>query len=118
MTTLFDLTADAAATAQRAQELSVLAALSDLILQAARQAIPSDVEQLITLPDCGPRNKPLMPLLIGLVEALKVTAEAVADNAWDEGYPVDDCLTVELCNSCHSAYMAIGAATTAPTKKP
>ena len=70
-------------------------ALSDLILQAARQAIPSDVEHLITL-DCGPRNKPLMPLLIGLVEALRVTARAVEDNALDEGYPVDNSLVSGL----------------------
>ena len=92
--------------------------ISELILNAARSAVPADAEQLMTLPDCGPRNKPLMPLLIGLVEALKITAEAVADNAWDEGCPVDARLTNELCNSCHSAYMAIGAATTAPLKKP
>lgn len=117
MTTLFDLTADPAATAQRAQELSVLAALSDLILQAARQAIPSDVEQLMTLPDCGPRNKPLMPLLIGLVEALSATAEAVADNAMDEGYPVDCQLAVELAQTLASAYIAITDAAR-PLKKP
>lgn len=92
--------------------------ISELILDAARAAVPADAEQLMLLPDCGPRNKPLMPLLIGLVEALKVTAEAVADNAWDEGYPVDARLTNELRNSCTSAYMAIGAATEAPLKKP
>ena len=82
-------------------------ALSDLILQAARKAIPSDAEQLITLPDCGPRNKPLMPLLIGLVEALRVTADAVADNAWDEGYPVDAVLAAKLNKQCALAYYAI-----------
>jgi len=92
-------------------------ALSDLILQAARQAITSDVEQLITLPDCGPRNKPLMPLLIGLVEALKVTAEAVADNAMDEGYPVDAGVVEKLYKQCIFASFAIARATTAPLKK-
>jgi len=90
-------------------------ALSDLILQAARQAIPSDVEQLITLPDSGRRNKPLMPLLVGLVEALRVTAQAVADNALDERYPVDTRLVVELSWSIGLARQALQYAT-APKK--
>jgi len=61
------------------------AALSDLILQAARQAIPKHVDSLLTLPDCGERNRPLMPLLAGLIDAAKVTAGAINDNAWDSG---------------------------------
>ena len=81
--------------------------ISDMILQAARGAVPADAEQLMLLPDCGPRNKPLMPLLIGLVEALRVTAEAVADNAWDEGYPVDAGVVVKLNKQCTLACYAI-----------
>jgi hypothetical protein len=60
-------------------------ALSDLILQAARQALPANPQQLIRLPDCGKRNQPLMPLLVGLIDAAKVTASAINDNAWDSG---------------------------------
>jgi hypothetical protein len=60
-------------------------ALSDLILQAARQALPAHVDSLISLPDCGERNRPLMPLLVGLIDAAKVTAGAINDNAWDSG---------------------------------
>jgi hypothetical protein len=60
-------------------------ALSDLILQAARQALPQHIETLITLPDVGQRNQPLLPLLVGLIDAARVTARAVADNAWDSG---------------------------------
>jgi hypothetical protein len=71
-------------------------ALSDLILQAARQAIPSNVEQMITLPDCSVRNQPLMPLLIGLIDATQATAEAVSDNAWDESRPMDRGLMTDL----------------------
>jgi hypothetical protein len=63
-------------------------ALSDLILQAARQAIPAGVDSLLALPDVGARNQPLMPLLVGLIDAAKVTANAIADNAWDAGQPV------------------------------
>jgi hypothetical protein len=60
-------------------------ALSDLILQAARQALPAHVDSLLPLPDCGERNRPLMPLLVGLIDAAKVTASAINDNAWDSG---------------------------------
>ena len=71
-------------------------ALSDLILQAARQALPKHVDSLITLPDCGERNQPLMPLLVGLIDAAKVTAAALADNAWDSGQAVPKGLATDL----------------------
>ena len=80
--------------------LSCAGALSDLILQAARQALPADVDSLIELPDCGERNNPLMPLLVGLIDAAKATATAINDNAWDKGpaLPKDmaDALLYEL----------------------
>jgi hypothetical protein len=60
-------------------------ALSDLILQAARQALPKHTDSLLTLPDVGARNQPLMPLLVGLIDAAKTTASAINDNAWDSG---------------------------------
>jgi len=91
--------------------------ISSAILEAARGAVPADAEQLMLLPDCGPRNKPLMPLLIGLVEAVKVTAEAVADNAWDEDYPVDAGVAAELRDSLVYAFCALSSAATA-VKKP
>ena len=75
-------------------------ALSDLVLQAARHALPAHVDSLIQLPDVGARNQPLMPLLVGLIDAAKVTASAVNDNAWDAGpaLPKDmaDTLLTEL----------------------
>ena len=71
-------------------------ALSDLILQAARQALPKHTDSLLTLPDCGERNRPLMPLLVGLIDAAKVTASAVADNAWEDGQPPPGELSVGM----------------------
>jgi DNA polymerase/3'-5' exonuclease PolX len=88
--------------------------ISAAILEAARAAVPADVEQLMLLPGCGPRNKPLMPLLIGLVEALRVTAEAVADNAMDEGYPVDARTAAELQRVCVFARSQISTAGLVP----
>ena len=67
------------------QPLECPGALSDLILQAARQALPANPQQLIQLPDCGEHNRPLLPLLVGLIDAAKVTAGAINDNAWDAG---------------------------------
>jgi hypothetical protein len=76
------------------------AALSDLILRAARAAIPAHVDSLMTLPDCGERNRPLTPLLVGVIDAAKVTASAINDNAWDSGpaLPADmaDALLIEV----------------------
>ena len=76
--------------------LSCDGVLSDLILQAARQALPDNPQQLIRLPNCGKRNQPLMPLLVGLIDATKVTATAIAENAWDDGQSPPDDLIVGL----------------------
>jgi hypothetical protein len=90
--------------------------ISAAILEAARAAVPTDVERLLLLPDCGPRNKPLIPLLVGLVEALKVTSAAVADNAWDEGCPVDFRLELQLRTALQAAAFSLSDATTAAKK--
>lgn len=74
--------------------------LSDLILQAARQAIPADVERLITLPDSGSRNQPLLPLLVGLLDAAQTTVNAIDDNAWDDCLPLDPELANDLAKQC------------------
>jgi hypothetical protein len=78
-------------------------ALSDLILQAARAAIPADVDSLIAvLPDSGPRNRPLMPLLLGLIDATQATARAVADNARDGAHPLDWMMVYGLAQQLRS----------------
>jgi hypothetical protein len=97
--------------------MSCQTVVSDLILQAARQAVPGDVERLMLLPDCGARNKPLLPLLVGLVEALQVTAKAVADNAWDESHPLDSRLAAELAQECVAIAADIKNATQCPDSR-
>jgi hypothetical protein len=84
------------------QQLECPAVLSDLILQAARQAIPARVESLVILPDLSERNGPLMPLLVGLLDAVQTTAKAIADNAWDEGQRLDDQLAYDLAGQCRA----------------
>lgn len=89
-------------------------ALSDLILQAARQAIPADVDRLITLPDSGRRNNPIMPLLVGLIDATQQVAQAVADNAWDESLPLDRELMSDLARQSRAIATAIETASACP----
>ena len=90
------------------------AALSDLILQAARQAIPADVNRLITLPDSGPRKNPILPLLVGLIDATQQVAQAVADNAWDESLPLDRELMSDLARQSRAIATAIETASACP----
>jgi hypothetical protein len=89
-------------------------ALSDLILQAARQAIPGYVSQLITLPDSGRLNQPILPLLVGLIDATQQVAQAVADNAWDESIPLDRELMADLARQTRGIASAIESASACP----
>jgi len=89
-------------------------ALSDLILQAARQAIPGYASRLITLPDCGRRNQPILLLLVGLIDATQQVAQAVADNAWDESIPLDRELMTDLARQSRAIASAIESASTCP----
>ena len=82
--------------------LECAGALSDLILQAARQSLPANPERLITLPASGVRNVPLLPLLIGLIDAAQVTARAIGDNAWDDCHPLDQQLANDLARQCRA----------------
>ena len=93
-------------------------AISDLILQAARAAIPVHVDSLLTVPDVGPRNQPLLPLLVGLIDAAGVTARAVADNAWDAAQPMDRDLMADLASQCRSIALALESAATCDRQEP
>ena len=86
-------------------------ALSDLILQAARQALPAHVDSLIRFSDCGERNRPLMPLLVGLIDAVKVTATAINDNAWDSGQAVPKDLAADLLADLRECMKFVGQST-------
>jgi hypothetical protein len=92
-------------------------ALSDLILQAARQAIPGYVDRLITLPDSGRLNQPILPLLVGLIDATQQVAQAVADNAWDESIPLDRELMADLRRRCYAIATAIETASACPDSR-
>ena len=90
--------------------LECAGALSDLVLQAARQSIPPHVDSLLTLPDAGPRNQPLLPLLVGLIDAAGVTARAAADNACDAARPLDRELVADLARQCRAIALELESA--------
>ena len=79
-------------------------ALSNLILQAARQVMPAIIAAE-PVPVCSVRNQPLLPLLEGLLDATLATAKAVADNAWDESRPMDRALMTHL--ACQARLIAL-----------
>lgn len=89
--------------------------LSDLVLQAARAAVPADHQRLASLPDVGPLNQPLLPLLVGLLDAAAVTAAAVNDNAWDSGRPLDRQLSTDLAKQCRGIAGALESAASTDT---
>jgi len=74
------------------QEDQSKAALSDAVLQSARAALNTWQLQggVLQLPPTSERNRLLLPLLIGLLDATQTVAAAVADNAWDESHPIDE----------------------------
>lgn len=88
-------------------------ALADLALRGAQAAMPVDPLQHL-LPaiaqqcrDAGPRNQPLLPLLLALLEATERVANAVQDNAWDASQPVPPVLAEELANQAYRTGAAI-----------
>lgn len=95
--------------------LECSAALSDLVLRAARAVIPTHVDSLMQLPDCGPLNQPLLPLLVALLDAAEVTASAIDDNAWDGRQPIPTSLALELARVNARTRLAIINAAHAPT---
>ena len=91
------------------QPFSCDGALSDLILQAARQALPNH----LSAPDCGERNAPLIPLMEVLVDAVKTTASAISDNAWDSGPALPPGWRDDLTKGLQAAINCLNSATEA-----
>jgi hypothetical protein len=88
--------------------------LSDRILQAARAAIPADAQRFAKLPATSVRNQPLLPLLVGLIDAAQTTAKAVGDNAWDDCHPLNRELATELARQCRAIAADLENATECP----
>lgn len=90
-------------------------ALSDAVLQAARNAIPSDWHKLITLPPSSKRNQPLLALLACLIDATQATAKAIEDNAFDDNGGIDHQLAREFSIQLSWIQIAIANAAEPPS---
>ena len=88
-------------------------ALSDLILQAAWGVMPAIIAAEHR-PNCSVRNQPLLPLLEGLLDATLATADAVADNAWDESRPMDRALMTNLARQARLIALVMESAANCP----
>lgn len=88
-------------------------ALSNLILQAARQVMPAIIAAE-PVPDCSVRNQPLLPLLEGLLDATLATASAVTDNAWDESRPINRALITDLIRQARLITSVLESASDCP----
>jgi len=80
------------------------AAISDAVLKAARTAIErlGDPYKYILMADPGTLNRPVLPLLMALLDAAETTAAAVADNAHDEASAIDRQLARELAQQARA----------------
>lgn len=94
------------------------AAMSDAVLQAARAAMPADPaiwfadQQWINrLPE---KQRPLVPLLVALLDSVEAVAKAVADNAWDDSCPLDRRIAETLANHCYRLGADLTNASQAP----
>lgn len=88
------------------------AALSDLVLQAARNAMPKDPGQYHL--HAGIKNDPQLALLVALLDATKAVAAAVADNAWDDCRPIPADLASDLARLANQTANDITSATQCP----
>ncbi len=95
-------------------------ALSDLVLQAARDAVASPLGQAYQrgaiCPSTSGRNEPLVPLLESLLDAADAVAAAIADNAWDESRPMDADWIKELRGQTQKLAAVIHSASTCPDR--
>lgn len=88
------------------------AALSDLVLQAARGAMPQNPGDWHL--DAGVKNDPQMALLLALLDATAAVASAVADNAWDDCRPIPSDLAADLARQARGVATDIENATQCP----
>lgn len=96
------------------------AAMSQQVLQAARIAISDFTTgsnhwlpgalQINQLPE---KQRPLMPLLMALLDSAEAVAKAVDDNAWDDGAAIDRTHAESLANQCYRVGAAITSASNA-----
>lgn len=79
--------------------------LTSRVLEAVESAIPADDLRRALDPAeaqyLGPKNEPLVPLLVALLDATHALACAVNENAWDDSLPLDRAFAERLANQAY-----------------
>lgn len=90
--------------------------VADAVLGAARAAIEAAPATFAAARwrAAGVKNQPLLPLLDGLICAASATANAIADNAWDDQLPIPADGAKGLAQALHRIADTISAAASAP----
>lgn len=92
-------------------------ALSDAVLQAARQAVadlPGNPYAEDPWRHCGPRNQPLLTLLDALVDASTAVAGAIQDNCQADCLPVPTASAKGLAQAFYLLGDVIAATASSP----
>lgn len=92
--------------------------LSDTILQAARAAMPADPYRSLLIADPGRLNRPVLPLLVALLDSAQAVATAMAENAWDDFTPINAGLAAGLVQQTQQIAKQIQSATHATPPAP
>ena len=95
-------------------------ALSDQILQSARQLVERSIASDHAYApgegwgNCGVKNPPLLTLIDHMIGACEPIAAAIADNAWDDNLPIPADGAKGLAERLHQMADTITAAASAP----
>jgi hypothetical protein len=81
-------------------ELALLAALTQPLPKVGVCPLGYYASGSYCVPDVGRLNQPLLPLLLGLMDAAETTARAINDNAWDGRHFLDKALVADIARQC------------------
>lgn len=84
-------------------------AISADVLEAARLAAAAHSSRLqpLVIQQLPEKQRPLLPLLMALLDSAESVARAIDDNAWDDGTPLDRQMAEELANQAYRLGAAI-----------
>lgn len=73
------------------------------VLEAARLAAAAHSSRLqpLVIQQLPEKQRPLLPLLMALLDSAEPVARAIDDNAWDDGVPLDRQLAEQLAGQAY-----------------
>ena len=79
------------------------ASISTDVLEAARLVVAAhaDCWQPAAIRNLSDKQRPLVLLLMALIDSAEAVARAIDDNAWDDGNPIDRVMTEGLASQAY-----------------